>query len=119
MPTVAVVTLVVATLIIAAAAIGLLRSFGGSTAGIMWRLALPTALPAIMTGMRVSTVRSMIIAIVAEMLGAYRGLGWMIYQSVQQIDFLAVWATIFVASLASLIFFGLISWLERRVVFWG
>jgi len=100
------------------AAVNLLRSFGSSSLGIMWRLNLPAALPAIMVGMRVSTVRSMIIAIIAEMLGAYRGLGWMIYQSIQQIDFLAVWATIFVASLASLIFFSVVSGVERRVVFW-
>jgi len=98
--------------------IDLLRSFGAGRLVILWRLRLPTALPLIAAGLRVSTVRSVIIAIVAEMLGADGGLGWLIYQAVVQIDFVQVWSAIFVASAASLIFFALIGFAERRVIFW-
>jgi NitT/TauT family transport system permease protein len=55
---------------------------------------------------------------VTEMLGAYSGLGWEIYQAVVQIDFVKVWSAIFVASAISLAFFGLIGWMERKVIFW-
>jgi NitT/TauT family transport system permease protein len=96
----------------------LLRSFGAGPLGVLWRLRLPTALPAIMVGLRVSTVRSMIVAIVTEMLGSQKGLGWTIFEAVLQIDFLRVWAAIMVASLISLGFFATVSVLERRVVFW-
>lgn len=98
--------------------VGLLRSFGAGPFGILWRLRLPTALPLIAAGMRVATVRSLIVAIVTEMLGAYGGLGWIIYQAVVQIDFVQVWSAIFVASAISLAFFGLIGAAERRIVFW-
>jgi NitT/TauT family transport system permease protein len=98
--------------------IGLLRSFGAGPWAILWRLRLPAALPLIAAGMRVATVRSLIVAIVTEMLGAYGGLGWIIYQAVVQIDFVQVWSAIFVASAISLVFFGLIGVVERRVVFW-
>lgn len=98
--------------------VGLLRSFGAGPFGILWRLQLPTALPLIAAGMRVATVRSLIVAIVTEMLGAYGGLGWIIYQAVVQIDFVQVWSAIFVASAISLAFFGLIGAAERRIVFW-
>ena len=100
------------------AAVNLLRSFGAGRLGVLWRLQIPTALPLIVAGMRVATVRSVIVAIVTEMLGAYRGLGWTIYQAVLQIDFLRVWAAIAVASAISLIFFGLVGAAGRRVVFW-
>jgi NitT/TauT family transport system permease protein len=100
------------------AAVALLRSFGAGPLGVLWRLRLPTALPAIMVGLRVSTVRSMIVAIVTEMLGSQKGLGWTIFEAVLQIDFLRVWAAIMVASLISLGFFATVSVLERRVVFW-
>ena len=96
----------------------LLRSFGAGPFAILWRLRLPTALPLIAAGMRVSTVRSLIVAIVTEMLGAYGGLGWIIYQAVVQIDFVQVWSAVFVASALSLGFFGLIGALERRLIFW-
>lgn len=100
-------------------AIDLMRSFGAGRLGILWRLRLPTALPLLLAGMRVSTVRSVIVAIVTEMLGAEGGLGWVIYQAVLQIDFVQVWSAIFVASAASLAFFGLIGFLERKILFWS
>jgi NitT/TauT family transport system permease protein len=98
--------------------IDLMRSFGANRLAILWRLRLPTALPLIASGMRVSTVRSIIVAIVTEMLGAYGGIGWLIYQAVLQIDFVQVWSAIVVASAASLLFFGLIGLGERRLIFW-
>jgi NitT/TauT family transport system permease protein len=99
-------------------AVDLMRSFGAGRFGILWRLRLPTALPLLLAGMRVATVRSILIAIITEMLGAYGGLGWIIFQAVLQIDFVQVWAAIFVASAASLSFFGLVGLVERRVLFW-
>ncbi len=98
--------------------VDLLRSFGAGQASVLWRLRLPAAMPLIAAGMRVATVRSLIVAIVTEMLGAQSGLGWIIYQAVVQIDFVQVWSAIFVASAISLTFFGLIGWIERKVIFW-
>lgn len=98
--------------------VDLIRSFGAGPLAVLWRLRLPTALPLVIAGMRVSTVRSVIVAIVTEMLGAYGGLGWVIYQAVLQVDFVKVWAAIIVASAISLAFFGAISFVERRYVFW-
>lgn len=99
-------------------AIDLMRSFGADRAAILWRLRMPAALPLMATGMRVSTTRSMIVAVVTEMLGAQGGLGWTIYQAVLQIDFVQVWSAIFVASAASLLLFGVVSMAEKRCVFW-
>lgn len=98
--------------------VDLMRSFGAGRMGIFWRLRLPAALPLIAAGLRVATVRSLIVAIVTEMLGAYGGLGWIIYQSVTLIDFVQVWAAILVASALSLAFFGAVGALERRFIFW-
>lgn len=98
--------------------VDLMRSFGAGRIGIFWRLRLPAALPLIAAGLRVATVRSLIVAIVTEMLGAYGGLGWVIYQSVTLIDFVQVWAAILVASTLSLAFFGAVGALERRFIFW-
>ena len=96
----------------------LMRSFGAGPFALLWRLRLPAALPLIAAGMRVATVRSLIVAIVTEMLGAQGGLGWIIYQAVVQIDFVQVWSAIIVASALSLGFFGAVGWAERRLIFW-
>jgi NitT/TauT family transport system permease protein len=100
------------------AAANLLRSFGAGPIRQMALLRLPAALPSIMNGLRVGVVRSMIIAIVAEMIGAFKGLGWSIFEATQQVDFLRVWAAIAVASAASMIWYGIVNWIDRRVVFW-
>ncbi|WP_226575607.1 ABC transporter permease [Acuticoccus sediminis] len=98
--------------------VALMRSFGASTFGVFWRLRVPTALPLTMAGLRISTVRAIIVAVVTEMLGAHGGLGWTIYQSTLTMDFISVWAAIFAASVISLAFFGIVSAIERKVVFW-
>ena len=100
------------------AAVNLLRSFGASPLRIMWILRLPSAMPSLVNGMRVGIVRAMIIAIVSEMLGAYRGIGWIIFQATQQVNFLQVWAAIAVSSAASMILYLLLVWVDRKVVWW-
>lgn len=99
-------------------AVNLLRSFGAGPLRIMWTLRLPAAMPSLVNGMRVGIVRAMIIAIVSEMLGAYRGIGWIIFQATQQVDFLQVWAAIAVSSVASMILYLVLVWVDRKVVWW-
>jgi NitT/TauT family transport system permease protein len=99
-------------------AINLLRSFGAGRLGILWRLQLPAAMPLLVTGLRVGLARSTIVVIVAEMLGAYAGLGQIIYQSTAQVDTLNVWAAVFIASLGSLLLYGVLVAIDRKVVWW-
>lgn len=98
--------------------VDLMRSFGAGRLTILWRLRLPTALPLIFAGLRVATARSVLIAVITEMLGAHAGLGLLIYQAVVQVDFVQVWGAVFAASVLSLSFFGLMSLAERKLVFW-
>lgn len=98
--------------------VNLMRSFGASRLAIMAKLQLPAALPSIVSGLRVGIVRSIIIAIVAEMLGAYQGIGWIIFQSTQQVDFLTVWAAVVVSSLVSIALYALLAWLDTKLIWW-
>ncbi|MBV5265226.1 ABC transporter permease [Pinisolibacter aquiterrae] len=99
-------------------AIDLMRSFGAGRATIMWKLRLPAAMPSLVVALRVGIVRAMIVAIVTEMLGAYMGIGWIIFQATQQIGFREVWAAIAVSSLASMALYGALVWIDRRLVWW-
>ncbi|GGE03719.1 ABC transporter permease [Aureimonas endophytica] len=99
-------------------AINLLRSFGASRVGILLRLRWPAALPLTVTGLRVGLARSTIAVIVAEMMGAYAGIGQVIYQATAMMDSLTVWAGVLVASLTSLVLYGLLVALDRKLVWW-
>jgi NitT/TauT family transport system permease protein len=99
-------------------AINLLRSFGAGRLGILWRLQLPAAMPSVVTGLRVGLARSAIVVIVAEMLGAYAGLGQIIYQSTAEVDTLKVWAAVFIASLGSLLLYAILVAIDRKLIWW-
>jgi NitT/TauT family transport system permease protein len=99
-------------------AVDLLRSFGARERRIFWSLRFPAALPYLFTALRVGSVRSVIIAIVAEMLGAYRGVGWIIFETTSSMDYLRLWAAVLSASVAGIGFFGLVALVEHRVVWW-
>tara|TARA_R110002020_G_scaffold53338_5_gene149290 strand:- start:7381 stop:8118 length:738 start_codon:yes stop_codon:yes gene_type:complete len=98
--------------------VNLFRSFGAGPIRITWTYRLPAALPTIISALRVAVVRAMIVAIVAEMLGSYEGLGRIIYESTQQIQFLRTWAAIIVASAVSVIIYSLFIWADRKLVWW-
>jgi ABC-type nitrate/sulfonate/bicarbonate transport system permease component len=98
--------------------IDLMRSFGAGRLGVLWRLRLPAAAPSVVTGLRVGFGRSAIVVIVAEMLGAYGGIGQIVYQSVAQVDYLTVWAAVFAAMLGSLALYGLLVAIDSRLVWW-
>jgi NitT/TauT family transport system permease protein len=101
------------------AAIDLLRSSGAGPLGVLWRLRLPAGMPAIVTGLRIGLPRSTIAVIVAEMLGAYTGIGQIIYQSTAQVDYLTVWAAVLVAVIASLVLYAILVVIDRRLVWWS
>ena len=101
-----------------AGAVALLRSFGASDLQIVLVLRLPGALPAIFAGLKVAVVHSMILAIVVEMLGAYSGLGWSIYQSTQMMNFVEAWAAVLVAVVISLVLYGLVVIAAQRAIWW-
>lgn len=56
------------------------KTFGASNFQMLWKIAIPTALPMIFTGMRIALGVSWSGLVVAELLASTRGLGFMIQQ---------------------------------------
>lgn len=99
-------------------AVMLFRSVGASRWQTLVKLKLPSALPFIFAGLKTAAVFSVVGAVVGEYLGGGGGLGELIRLSAQQLRLDRVFALIFYLSLIGLALFGLMSWLERRLVFW-
>lgn len=96
----------------------LFRSLGASRWQSLVKLKLPNALPFIFAGLKTAAVFSVVGAVVGEYLGGGRGLGELVRLSAQQLRIDRVFALIFYLSLIGLALFGLVNWLERRLVFW-
>jgi NitT/TauT family transport system permease protein len=98
----------------------LLRAYAAKPLEIFFKLRLPNALPYIFNALKLASVLSVISVIVAEFLipGPPVGLGQRISLSARRGAYDVVFAAIFVSSIISIIIYGFLSWLERRVTGW-
>lgn len=94
-------------------------TWGASYAQALVKLRLPSALPFLFNGLKITTTLALIGAIVAEFFGSpTRGMGFRISTAVGQLNLPLVWAEILVAALAGTAFYGIVALIEKRVTFW-
>ena len=79
---------------------------------------LPGALPAILSGFRVTTSIAIVLLVAAEMIGADRGIGAFVLSAGNLYDTDNLMAGIVVLSLLGLAVAGVIGWLERLLLSW-
>ena len=96
----------------------LFRSMGASRWQTLVKLKLPAALPYIFAGFKTAAVFSVVGAVVGEFLGGGKGFGELIRIAGTQLRIARVFALIFYLSFLGLALYGLVSWVQRRVVFW-
>lgn len=77
------------------------------------RLELPAALPALASGLRLAWPAALIGAIIGEWFGAPRGIGILIINAMQNFQIVLLWCAVLLAVGASLLFYGLLTLLER------
>ncbi|MTH35636.1 ABC transporter permease subunit [Paracoccus limosus] len=96
-----------------------IATWSASYAQALVKLRLPSAMPFLFNGLKITTTLALIGAIVAEFFGSpTRGMGFRISTSVGQLNLALVWAEILVAALAGTAFYGIVALIEKRVTFW-
>ena len=95
-----------------AEALELMRSLSASPMQILLKLRIPNALPYIFSALKISSALAVVGAIVGELTGAPRGIGFVILISSYNIDTPKLFAAIIAASVAGILFFGLVAWVE-------
>lgn len=96
----------------------LARSMGASGWQQFWKFRLPHALPSVFAGLKLATVLSVIGAIVAEFIGADKGLGYLILIAGANFDITRQFASIILISAIGIVFFMVLERLERIVIPW-
>lgn len=96
----------------------MLRSFGATRPQIFWKLSLPSAMPFIMTGLKLGIGRGLIGVVVAELFGARAGLGFLISESAAVFNMPDLFAAIVVLAAAGILMTAGFTWLEGRLVPW-
>ena len=101
--------------------LALMHSYAASKAQIFWKLRLPASVPYLFTALKISATASVIGAIIGELpVGSTRGLGVQLVIGSQYNTFNPgfLWATILMAALLGLTFYGVVALMERWVVRW-
>ncbi|MFY9210255.1 MAG: ABC transporter permease [Aestuariivita sp.] len=97
----------------------LMRTYAAGYLQMLIKLRLPAAMPFVFNGLKIATTLALIGAIVAEYFGSpTRGMGFRISTGVGSLSIDLVWAEIAVAALAGTTFYGIVTWIEKRVTFW-
>ena len=98
--------------------VALMRSLDATEWQILTMLRAPTAMPFIMAGFEIAMVLSLIGAIVAEFVGAQKGLGMLIMGMTFTMDVAGQFSVLLILSLLGLLLNSLIVYIRKRLLFW-
>lgn len=97
----------------------LFRLYGASRWQVLLRLQLPSALPYLLAGMKVSAGLALIGAVVAEFVagsGTASGLAWRIVESGNRLNIPRMFAALALLAGLGVLLFALLSWLQARLL---
>ncbi len=97
----------------------LMESLSASKKDTFFKLRLPASLPFLFSAFKISSTLSVVGAVVAEMAGADKGIGYLILISSYRNDTAALFAATIAISLGAIAFFGLVAVAEKRLLFWA
>lgn len=96
----------------------LFKVYGASKTEILWKLRIPRAAPYIFSAFKVSSSLSIVGAIIGEFVGANRGVGYEILVSSYHLNTVRMFSALAFTMVAGVLFYWLICYSDRRVVFW-
>ena len=96
----------------------LFKTMGASRMQTLIKMKLPMGLPQIFTGLKIGAVGVMAGAITGEFLGGGKGFGELIRVAASQLQTPRVFSLILYLSLLGLALYALVTWTQRKVVFW-
>lgn len=94
------------------------RNFGASRFNMFRTVALPGALPLIMTGIKLGAGMGLVLIAIAEMVGAKQGLGYMIWNAWELFDVQTMYVGLFIIAIIGFVLNTGFDALERVIVPW-
>jgi NitT/TauT family transport system permease protein len=98
--------------------VNLMRSLSASRWQIFRMLQLPNAMPYLFAGLEIAMIFALIGAVVAELLGAEKGLGMLMQSMNFTMDVAGQFSILFILAVLGLVLNGIISMVRRQVLFW-
>jgi ABC-type nitrate/sulfonate/bicarbonate transport system permease component len=94
----------------------LLRAYGASPFRTLWKVQVPSALPALFASLRIAAPLALIGALLAEWLATGDGIGYTILRANALFDYNGLWARVVLVTLYSILLYKLVGVIERVVL---
>jgi len=98
--------------------IDLARSMGASPLKVFLKFRLPTALPSIFSGLKVSVTLAVVGAVVGEFVGSNSGIGYVLQKANGTFDLPLMFAALVILSMVGVLLFLAIELVERALMPW-
>ncbi|WP_373148639.1 ABC transporter permease [Bifidobacterium breve] len=97
----------------------LMKTLYGSPFSILTKLRIPSALPELFAGLKVSVAYAPVAALFSEYTGSQGGLGYLMIQAIPQMNTALVWGEVLIIAVLSILFFAIVSLVQLFVCPWN
>jgi NitT/TauT family transport system permease protein len=94
------------------------KNFGASKWDYYFRIALPSALPMVFTGMKLGLGLALVLIVLAEFVGAKEGIGFLIWNSWQIFDISSMYVGLLVIAILGYIMSAILDFIEKLLIPW-
>ena len=94
------------------------RAFGGTRGQIFFKVTVPSAIPLVMTGLRLSVGRAIIGAIVSEFFGSRAGIGYLIMAASEAFRTAEAFVGVVLLGIGGYATFEILKYTERKIAPW-
>jgi NitT/TauT family transport system permease protein len=94
------------------------RAFGGTPRQIFFKVTVPSSIPMVMTGLRLSVGRALVGAIVSEFFGSRAGIGYMISAASEAFRTAEAFVGVALLAIGGYVTFELLKYAERKIAPW-
>ena len=99
-------------------ALDLMKSLNASKLQIFRKIRFPNSLPLVFSSLKIASTLAVVGAVIGEFTGASKGIGYLINTSSYYLDTDIMFAGIILISLGGILFFGIVAYLEKKIIFW-
>jgi NitT/TauT family transport system permease protein len=94
------------------------RAFGGTPRQIFFKVTVPSSIPMVMTGLRLSVGRAIVGAIVSEFFGSRAGIGYLISEATEAFRTADAFVGVVLLAVGGYVAFELLKYAERKIAPW-
>ena len=99
-------------------ALDLMKSLNASQIQIFRKIRFPNSLPLVFSSLKIASTLAVVGAVIGEFTGATEGIGYLINTSSYYLNTDLMFAGIILISIGGILFFGLVAYLEKKMIFW-